>query len=87
MKYYFNTLHDKLNKMERKTNDLKILIQALGLAGLSADTKSLTLILHMKALVDKMGEDISLKDISELTAWVGEMFPQTPPSVPEGQAA
>lgn len=81
MKYYFNTLHDKLNKQKMEHDETTILlcIKALGLTGIQADAKTLTLITHMYEMVNEKGEEVSLRDITNLQQWVEKQYPEIVP--------
>lgn len=75
--YFFN----KLNKQKMKHDETTILlcIKALGLTGIQADAKTLTLITHMYEMVNERGGGISLNDITDLQQWVEKQYPEIVP--------
>ena len=78
--YYFNKLN--INKMDINKKKMKLVVKALGLAGMGANAKSVTLVVHMNAMVEEKGDDISLRDITELTQWIEEQYPKEYEDVP-----
>ena len=68
--------------MDINKKKMKLVVKALGLAGMGANAKSVTLVVHMNAMVEEKGDDISLRDITELTQWIEEQYPKEYEDVP-----
>ena len=77
--YFFNQLNTII--MSKKQETIITVVKALGLSGMQAEPRSILLVAKMLDKVEEVGEDISLKNISDIQDEVDNEWPvQNPPT-------